>query len=241
MKRKKGFTMAELIIVIAIIGVLTAMVLPIFSTNDTELKSSNVYAADFFASLQYNFTRYQLTEHHVSPKMSEATEQTYMAYDNKRLGNYLKASYIFIEAYYENGLQYVKVGSTLRDVLESADTSSNTELERILQEDLNEVINEANTGYYYAIVHYDIYDTKSYGSGATTSVFNYGNIKVLSAHYCRQQIAVTSSLVFTDYSIMDGMIVGTCSGDANADGNYVGNKSSFFLNVNSVDATATVA
>lgn len=245
MKKKKGFTMAELIIVIAIIGVLTAMILPIFSSNDTEVQSANTYAADFFASLQYNFTRYQMTEHHVSPKMSEAAEQTYMAYDNTRMGNYLKASHIFIEAYYENGLKYVKVGTTLKQVLESPDTTSNTEFERLLQEDLSETINQADTGYYYAIVNYDVYakktQTVSTPEGNKAVEFTYGNIKVLSTHYCRQQVSLTSSLGFTDYSIMDGMVVGTCSGDMDAEGDYVGNINSKFLNVASVNATTTIA
>ena len=245
MKKKKGFTMAELIIVIAIIGVLTAMILPIFSSNDTEVQAANVYASDFFASLQYNFTRYQTTEHHVTPGMANATEQTYMAYDNTKTGNYLKASHIFIEAYYENGLRYVKVGSTLRDVLQSPDTTSNTELERLLQQDLSDTIEQAGTGYYYAVVNYNVYGsslpvTLSTPTGDKTVSFDYGNIKVLSTHYCRQPVSQSSSLVFADYNLMDGMIVGTCSSSKESANCYVGAPTSHFLNVSSVDATVTI-
>lgn len=61
LKRKKGFTMVELIIVIAIIGVLLAMIVPVATSSDrpTEGKS---YARDFFYATQAFMSRQKLSD-----------------------------------------------------------------------------------------------------------------------------------------------------------------------------------
>ena len=57
LKAKKGFTMVELIIVVAIIGVLIAIVAPLFSSDQARRDAADIYASDCYSGLQYNFTR----------------------------------------------------------------------------------------------------------------------------------------------------------------------------------------
>lgn len=234
LKNKKGFTLVELIIVIAIIAVLLAFTLPAFNSDDAKRRTVNTYASDFYASLQYSFTRYQKTESDLSPAL--ATEQDYIKYDAKMGQNIIvtqvkdKQAYIYIEARYDKGLQYVHVSDTLQNLLAKTTTVSETNFEQLLQKDLQDIINGATTGYYYAVVTMD--DT-------------YSDIKVLTAHYTDERLPAvadggvykTDNLIFVDTSeIACGSYCGTCSSEQNASGAYVGTIGTYFLNI--ADPTA---
>ena len=62
MRAKRGFTMIELIIVIAIIAVLAAMILPSLDTKKAAIDDANSASRDMYNVAQSIFTKYSLTE-----------------------------------------------------------------------------------------------------------------------------------------------------------------------------------
>ena len=249
MRAKKGFTMVELIVVIAIIAVLAAMVFPLFSNDDAKRDTAEVYASDFYASLQYCMTRYQKTDYHINTEMAQAaadykaddTKNPYIFYDETRGQNICAiptatmTNYnIYIEAFNDRGIKYVKLAYSFENLLNDTATTSDIAIERLLQTDLEQIVNDMGVGYYYAVVNYDS---------------EFGNFKVLTAHYCEEKLpAITNvgtykndNLMIVDNAELDcGIICGTCSSDRNSTGAYVGSLGTYFLNVDDIQYNPTV-
>lgn len=61
-QRKKGFTMIELVVVIAIIGVLAAIILPNLDNRRDRINDARSAARDFYNSAQAVFTKYAMYE-----------------------------------------------------------------------------------------------------------------------------------------------------------------------------------
>lgn len=61
-KSKKGFTMIELVVVIAIIGVLAAIILPNLNNRRERINDARSAARDFYNSAQAVFTKYAMYE-----------------------------------------------------------------------------------------------------------------------------------------------------------------------------------
>ncbi len=207
-KANKGFTMVELIIVITIIGVLAAITIPLFSNDDARVQSANIYANDFYTALQYTVTRYQTTDYHLSPKMQSQTGL--MKYDPVNYGNRLAfdsstgantISYLYLEVKVDRGIQYVHASDSYQALIAAAETnnSATNELERLLEADLGEIINQANEGFYYAVIYED----------------SYHNLKVLCTNYVEGRLSATQSdLMFVDFGVLNnGLIAGTCSSE----------------------------
>ena len=263
MRNRKGFTMVELIVVIAIIAVLMAMVLPMFSSDDAEKQAAETYASDFYASLQYNMTRYQLTEYHLTPELQTYTteylagdndKKPYIMFDEKYGGNAFNNHYVWMEIYYDKEIQYVKVGYNLGEVLSDTSTTSDHPFEKLLQKDLQDTMNSAAKGYYYAVVKCD-YEYNATGTALSLDANGYpqggqGNLVVMSAHYCDEKLPEVSgnykadNLIFTDFSELKcGIICGTCSSDnctPYGATTYVGSIGSYFLNVKDLSANSVV-
>ncbi len=175
LRASKGFTMAELIIVIAIMAVLMAVILPAFSSDDAEKQAAETYASDFYASLQYNMTRYQLTEFYLTPALQnytveylgkdaddnlypiddpqgDADKNPYILYDAKCGGNVFDNKFLWIKVRYDRGIDYVTIGNSLQEIVEDTSTTSDHPFEQLLQKDLGDTMNNAGKGCYYAVV-----------------------------------------------------------------------------------------
>ena len=261
---KKGFTMAELIIVIAIMAVLMAMILPMFSSDDAEKQAAETYASDFYAAMQYNMTRYQLTEYHLTTQLQALAEQydddpssaVPIIYFDKAVGGNIflrcsnisdddyKSVYLYFEVAYDNGIRYVKVAESLDGLVsDTSTTTSDHPFEQLLEKDLKDVMNAADKGHYYAVVRCDYNREKKEG---------YANLTVMSAHYCEDALPAkgagnykTDNLIFTDFSELKcGLICGTCSSDdcdpLSTSTKYVGTIGSYFLNVDNVVGNSVV-
>ena len=62
LKSKRGFTIIELIVVIAIIGIMTASIVASANTRSSKIKEANYTAHDFYLALQSEFTRMQMLD-----------------------------------------------------------------------------------------------------------------------------------------------------------------------------------
>lgn len=60
LKAKRGFTMIELVIVIAIIGIMASTIFVSSNTRRDRIKSANSAAADFYSVIQSEFTSFQM-------------------------------------------------------------------------------------------------------------------------------------------------------------------------------------
>lgn len=224
-KASKGFTLVELIVVIAIIAVLAAITIPMFNNTDARVRSANIYANDFYTALQYTFTRYQTTDYYMSPKMK--TETSLMTYDQAFFGNRMAdgVNYLYIEAMADQGIKYVHVNMSYLTLMGRTTTTAETELERLLTEDVSEITNQSNDGYYYAVIGKDAYN----------------NMKVLCTNYCEERLELSGSvgdyyngLMFTDYGILqNGLIAGTCSSQKDSTGRFLGDIATYICGLDS--------
>ncbi|MBE6889038.1 MAG: type II secretion system protein [Oscillospiraceae bacterium] len=225
LKAKKGFTMVELIIVVAIIGVLIAIVAPLFSSDQARRDAADIYASDCYSGLQYNFTRYQKTEAPITPQLSLPAEQTYLKFNSDVGGNVLTST-IYIEIKYDQGIKYVHVSDSLFELTKLGDGASSTAFEKLIENDMNEIINGGSEGYYYAKV---TMDPKHY------------NLKVMTVHFIEARLPEvigsvsdykTNNLHFIESALLSsGYICGTCSSEKNSTNGYVGGIGSYFMNL----------
>ncbi len=78
LQSKKGFSLIELIVVLAILGVMMAIILPNINLRERQISAANSTARDFYAAVQSVFTKYSLYEAKLFPYyVPENTEITY--------------------------------------------------------------------------------------------------------------------------------------------------------------------
>ncbi len=209
-RRKKGFTMIELIVVVAIIAVLLAVILPGISTNKEKKNAADLRAMDFYSAVQHTFTKYMKYEGDLNSGMKSAKDDTdELIYYVKELnGNFPKNDYTYVEMYTEGGeARYIHAAATLSELLGFADDKELTDTEKQLLNDIPALLDADEDGHYFALVKYT----------DKTTVFSQQvpTIKVHSAYYLRNDLpnsTADADLTFSeDRRLKNGEICGVCS------------------------------
>lgn len=184
LKSKRGFTMIEMIVVVAIIAIMVGMILGSTNNQRDHIKDANQAAADFYSAVQTEFTNLQMFDGPLTMTLSDmyttnftGITHTSGAYKGIKYyplagGNYPfdgtldvgethetgrpKKCELFIEMYCFNGnIRRVNHASTA-DALFSltGDGNKNAELCLVLQNELEDRM-DFRDGYYYAKISYD--------------------------------------------------------------------------------------
>lgn len=169
-RSRRGFTIVELLIVVAVIAVIAAMVMPSLDTRKANIEKAISASHDMYNVMQSIFTKYSLYEAPLSiPLKSETTPtaSSYIHYFKKVGGNYpCKAGTtsfpdmpdtcdLFIEVTAKGGvIGEVNVGNTFETLLKRGSDVKNSALGNLLKNDLETRI-DLHDGYYYVKVSYE--------------------------------------------------------------------------------------
>ena len=192
-RNKKGFTMVELIVVIAIIAVLSAIVLVGINNRDSKIKSASSSAESFFAAAQLALTRAQLTERSIVDYAD--ADVKYIEYTGG--ANTTNGKYLFMEAQFsQNGMVGLHLENTFNGLMGRTDAmTAMTDLEAYLGSNINEYLNGNYDGYFYCAAD--------------------SNFKVLFAHFCSSRLPAfdAGTQTLSDFRdtmmIMDGCVQST--------------------------------
>ena len=203
LKSKKGFSLIELVIVLTIIGVVTAMMVGSMLDNDSEkFMAANTNAQSFFTSSQLVFTRAKFTD--ASYVRYQTGETKYIKYEKGMVKTYNGTNedcYLFVEVKVGiNGVEYVHVSDKATSLMFIDETATMTTLEKKLATEFGTSIVESYDGYFYAVVD--------------------NNFRVLCTHYSDYRLpaytgdgaAYRDKIQYvSDGKINAGSIVGVCS------------------------------
>ena len=245
LKAKKGFTVIELIVVIAIIGVLTAVIVSNAGTDREKRQAANNSARDFYSAVQYTFSRYMKYESDLSLTIKNETasidsSDKIIKYYNTINGNYPRNETTFIKMFVDkNQIQYVRAYTTIKEMLSDTSTAEKNEFEKLLKTDIGTVMASTVAGCYYARITFS-------GAAAADDNVKPAPVKVHSAYYSPKPFAeltgdVTAyrvnNLKFEDYcKLSNGYVCGVCSsakydedGDSATPSVFLGNEDTYFM------------
>lgn len=210
LRRKKGFTMIELIVVIAIIAVLAAVILPGLNTDREKKNAADLRAMDFYSAVQHTFTKYMKYEGDlsISLKGADTDADELIHYVKDHNGNFPKSEYTYVEMYVEQGeAKHVHAANTLDDLLDKDDSDDPTDTETQLLKDIPALMDTAEDGYYFALIKYTNNSTALEKQAPT--------VRVHSAYYMRHDLPnsiADENLTFSeDRRLGNGEICGVCS------------------------------
>lgn len=227
-RKKRGFTFVELIVVLAIIVALSAMILPAMMDKSGDIANANSRAEDFYLATQSTFMTFELSE---DPIVTYApSEIQYISYVGTDRKNKILTGALYIEAHCTpSGFEYVRVSDTLKKLCCTDDPNyivdEHTTLgDRILQ-DLSKKMSSMSDGYYYVAVD--------------------SSFRILSTQYSKAkfeyldgEFSTTTKAMFTSDGICNDNVVGSCTsvnwtkaGDASIDYHFLGEVGSYFLQV----------
>lgn len=237
MRAKKGFTIIELVVVIAIIGVLIAIIVPNLSNDSAKAQAADTNATTFYSAVQYCFTKYAKYEAELSLDIkADTSSQEYIRYFASANGNYPvnKVTYIEMKTNSDGEVQYVHLAKSLGDLLTNSSTTNTNLFAEVLAKDIQNVFHSEEEGYYFAYVYFEDAST------ALTATNN--TIRVEMTHYTTEDIPspsspsfdaayATNNLMFADYGMLSNHIIcGTCSDAQVSTGIYEGSIGTYFMN-----------
>lgn len=88
LRARKGFTIIELIVVVAIIAVMMAIIFPLLSVEKSRIQEANSASRDFYTAMQTVMTLYSMYEGPLSPVYQDNPDYGEMRYYEKMGGNY---------------------------------------------------------------------------------------------------------------------------------------------------------
>lgn len=240
LRAKKGFTLIELIVVIAIIAVLMAVILPNVGTDKERKEAADMRAREFYSSVQYIFTKYSKYEAPLSPELK--TETDIISYLQAVNGNYPTNKYTFLEMYVKNGvISHIRFADTLTKLFDNSATG-NEKLEKHFTAEIESILDSEVDGYYYALIEYE----HTYVDPTDPNKIEVGTVKVHSTYYTERDFDIVTgtpddyrlgNLLFADDNeLSNGEICGVCSsrtGVAGGTGLYIGTAGTYFMDMNS--------
>lgn len=186
-KAKKGFTMVELIIVIAIIGVLLAMILPNMLMSDTPTKAKG-YAKSYYYTVQDFMSRQRIADDPSNPALDSTTGNFYFYTTVNAAGMVVESGIIPSGSTFDGTMTNSTAfqGGSDPQALKNLVTKFATSME-------NNLTASEYAGTFYAVVDSNYIVQAAYWSEGLMSQLSAGN----------------SSLAFEDDGIINGYV--TCS------------------------------
>lgn len=208
-KAKKGFTMIELIVVIAIIGVMMAMILPSLSTERARIDEAKSTARDFYAAIQTTMSHFSTYDGQLSPAYQTENNLGQIRYYPLMGGNYpfdkdyplantdeeypaITSMYIMVHAW-NDIIEDVAVvtraenndtfGNGMFQLLKRTPDDRNTEFCKLLAGEIDNRITFRD-GWYYARVDFN-YDLSIVG---LPEDINLNSVKVAYTAYSRKEL-----------------------------------------------------
>lgn len=220
-RAKKGFTIIELIVVIAIIAVLMAVVLPFLNNENSRKKEANSAAKDFYSGVQMVMSKYSFFDGDLSVTYTNNKDLGIVRHYAMMGGNYpydngagitdhtyptATSLYIMIEA--KNDIVQT-IGAVSRaqsksssdpgfiELLERGSADRSTEFGRLFTGEIDDWI-KFQDGFYYARVDF-VPPLNPDGTLNKTEV-NAETVKVVWTAYTRTELPSAAGANATDYT-----------------------------------------